>query len=78
MQILTEEMKIAPSYKQIFPPSLKAISNEKIYDALYYINTELPLIILSKIAELPPPIGSEKKREDAKNFIRLTQKMKAM
>jgi hypothetical protein len=43
-------------------PQLTTISNEKVYNTLFYLKTELPLKILEKISELPY-FGNESKRE---------------
>ncbi len=53
------------------------VSNEKVYEALFYIKSELPLQILEKLSMMPY-IGSAKKREQVKNYQRLTFKMKNM
>ena len=64
---LTNYIAYNPSHKEIFSPYLYPIANQKIYDGLVYLNTELPLQILERIAQLPY-FGSEKKRNEVQNF----------
>jgi hypothetical protein len=42
-----------PSYKEVFQPSVTTIANEKVYDAIYFVTTTLPLEIMHSVAKLP-------------------------
>lgn len=77
IDVLLEWISRNPSPKQVFEPSLTAVANEKIKDALFYIKTQLPLEIMHRVAKLPK-FGSKKKVEQVKNFKKLTKKMSEM
>jgi hypothetical protein len=77
IRILTDYLITNPSQKQIFSPHCIPVANEKIYNGLYFLTTDLPLQILEKMSEMPY-LGSDKKREEVKTFTRLTSKMKDM
>jgi hypothetical protein len=53
--------------KQVLPPHITSVSNERLYDALYYTTTELPLLIMEKIAK-SPYFGNQRQLEKVKNF----------
>lgn len=62
IRMCLHEFKTHPSQKQVFPPHLTPITNERVYEALFFIQSELPLQILEKLSMMPY-IGSAKKRE---------------
>lgn len=62
VEILKSFVKYYPSFKQVFPPSIRTIPNEKVYDTLFYLTNTLPLDMMEKAAELPY-YGNEKKRD---------------
>ncbi len=48
-----EYLKYNPYHIQAFKPYIVFITNEKLHKTRFYLNTELPVLVLDKISKIP-------------------------